>query len=166
MADHQITVGIESAHTADASSLIERLARELAAQYAQDTQSGAGNFKQTDMDVPGAAFVILRMNGMAMGCGAVRPLDEPGFVRAGEIKRMFVVPEWRGQGWAKKILSALEDFARDFGYQQLVLETGVDSLPAIGLYTRMGFTAIECYGSYAGREWSVCMAKTLLGASI
>ncbi len=44
-------------------------------------------------------FVVARIQGRAVGCGAVRLMAaeaETGGVAYGEVKRMFVAPDWRG----------------------------------------------------------------------
>jgi putative acetyltransferase len=59
-----------------------------------------------------------------VGCGAIKRYDD----QTAEVKRMFVKPEFRGFGIATKILSALEEWASELGYQYCVLETGQKQL--------------------------------------
>ena len=61
---------------------------------------------------PAGAFVIVREDGRVVAGGGVRRLDEG----VCEIKRMFVVPEARGRGHGRRVLSALEAAAADLGY--------------------------------------------------
>lgn len=95
----------------EATELIHALSEELARMedYATD---GAGDFKPEDALAPRSAFVIGRVGGRAVACGAFRPLED----RVAEIKRMFVVPEHRGRGYSKAILKELERLAREHGY--------------------------------------------------
>src|SRR5699024_6199054 len=62
-----------------------------------------------------------------------------------EIKRMFVVPDYRRRGIAKDILRELEAIAIERKLEQTVLETGIRQPEAIGLYTSEGYRIIDNY---------------------
>jgi putative acetyltransferase len=94
-----------------------------------------------------------------IGCGAVRPFSDDEM----EVKRMFTVPEYRKKGVAREILSELERWSGDLGYQKCILETGKRQPEAIALYKKMGYRPIPNYGEYAGVENSVCFEKELSG---
>ncbi len=94
---------------------------------------------------------------LPVACGAIKEF-EPNVM---EVKRMYVTPEKRGKGIATKVLSSLEDWARELGYQKCVLETGKRQPEAIALYTKNGYKIIPNYGQYAGIENSVCFEKFL-----
>lgn len=149
-----ITVTIENPHSADALLLIERLSAELGARYNDD---GSGAFSPDDILVPGGAFVIARLSNVPVGCGALRPLKEG----IGEIKRMFVEPEARGRGIARKILRELEAIAESAGYKAVWLETGALQPEAIALYESAGYRRIGCYGQYVDNPLSICFEKAL-----
>ncbi len=97
----------------------------------------------------------------SVGCGAIKEFEP----KVMEVKRMYVLPERRGEGIATKVLSALEDWARDLGYQKCVLETGKRQPEAIALYTKCGYKYIPNYGQYVGIENSICFEKNLKGLS-
>ncbi|MEL5956371.1 GNAT family N-acetyltransferase [Streptomyces sp. CLV115] len=78
-----------------------------------------------------------------------------------ELKRMFVIPEGRGNGLARRILAALEDDARAAGRSRMVLETGDQQPEAIALYTSSGYVPCEKFGHYRTYESSLCFAKPL-----
>jgi putative acetyltransferase len=101
--------------------------------------------------------IVAYKNTEPIGCGAIKKFDE----ESAEVKRMFVKPEYRGQGVASKILSALEAWAKELRYQHCILETGQKQPEAIALYTKSGYRIIPNYGQYAGVENSVCMKKPL-----
>lgn len=153
-------------HSETAAALIRELSAELAVMY-PDLRGGDGSgaFKPDDVTVPRAVFVVAWKGDEAVGCGALRPIkaedagDENG--DSGEVKRMFVRKSERGQGISRAILTALEERARGFGYQTVMLETGVHQVEAIGLYESAGYESIDCYGIYAGEEVSRCYRKKL-----
>ena len=104
-----------------------------------------------------AVFYVAFDGERAVGTGALRPIAD----EHGEIKRMYVDPEYRGGGTATAIVRALEDDARRRGWTRLVLETGDTMLPAQRFYVREGFTPIPLFGPYVGSDLSVCFGKAL-----
>lgn len=155
-----VSIAVEDPTSPDASELIRQLSAELAVRY-DFVDDGSGLFSAADVQAPRAAFLILRLDGQAVGCGALRPMDEDGFEDAVEIKRMYVAPEVRGLRLAAIILDRLEQLAREFGYARAVLETGDRNPEAIRLYERSGYEHVPPYGPYIGSARSVCFAKPL-----
>ncbi|MET9698149.1 GNAT family N-acetyltransferase [Streptomyces sp. NPDC006529] len=79
-----------------------------------------------------------------------------------ELKRMYVIPEARGLGLARRILAELEADARTAGRTRMVLETGDQQPEAIALYLSESYTpAPTKFGLYRTHESSRCMAKPL-----
>ncbi|CAM5438217.1 N-acetyltransferase [Streptomyces xanthochromogenes] len=78
-----------------------------------------------------------------------------------ELKRMYVVPEARGRGLARRILASLEADARAAGRTRMVLETGTKQPEAITLYTSTGYEPCEKFGHYRTYDTSRCFAKPL-----
>ena len=102
--------------------------------------------------------VVLAYDGeIPVGCGAIKAFDSFSM----EIKRMYVLPEYRGQRIASKILEALEQWADELNYGRCILETGLRQVEAVKLYKRENYVQIDNYGQYAGVENSVCFEKKL-----
>ena len=101
--------------------------------------------------------VVFYLDSKPVGCGAFKEYDE----QTVEIKRMFVLPDYRGQRIAVDILQALEQWATELNYTASILETGKKQPEAIRLYERSGYIIIPNYGQYEGVENSVCMKKVL-----
>ncbi len=101
--------------------------------------------------------LVFYENEVAVGIGAYKEYDS----ETAEIKRMFTLPEYRGKGIAKAILTELELWAKEEGYQFAILETGYLQKDAIGLYQKLGYEITENFGQYIGVENSVCMKKSL-----
>lgn len=146
----------ESLTSPAAVTLIATLNAELSARYPED---GATHFRLEPEEVAEGrgAFLIVYSAQQAVGCGAVRRLDE----RSAEIKRMYVEPCRRGQGLGRRLLEALCEQARQLGVERIVLETGTRQSEAQALYRSAGFTPIPPYGEYVGSPLSVCMEKRL-----
>jgi GNAT superfamily N-acetyltransferase len=101
--------------------------------------------------------LIYYENEVAVGIGAYKEYDSETV----EIKRMFTLPEYRGKGIAKAILTELELWAKEENYKFAMLETGYMQKDAIGLYQKLGYEITENFGQYIGVENSVCMKKSL-----
>jgi GNAT superfamily N-acetyltransferase len=94
-----------------------------------------------DLSPPGGGYVAIYVDGRAIAGGGVKRLEEG----VGEIKRMYVVPELRGRGYARALLGALEDLARDLGYARVRLDTGWEQPHARALYASAGYCEIDDY---------------------
>ncbi len=151
-----ITIAVEPFDSADARRLVAALDAHLASRYEPEQRFGP-NLKPNQLASGLGTFLVARVDGRAVGCGAVRLLD-PATV---EVKRMYVEPELRGHGVAKEILKHLEDAGRELGAKRSVLETGVFQDEAIGLYRRAGYTQVDCWGEYTTSATSVCYEKTI-----
>jgi len=106
--------------------------------------------------------VVFYENEIPLGCGAFKEFDS----QTAEIKRMFVLPEARGKGIASKILTELENWAKELGYDSSILETSQKLENAIALYRKQGYQDIPNYGQYIGVETSMCMKKTFVNSEI
>jgi GNAT superfamily N-acetyltransferase len=91
-----------------------------------------------EMNPPNGQFIVGYSDGVAVCCGGLKRLD----AETCEIKRMYVVPEARGQGVARELLGALESCARGFGYKLARLDTGPKQPGAQHLYESAGYAPI------------------------
>jgi len=101
--------------------------------------------------------VVAYENERAIGCGAFKPFEGA----TAEIKRMFVREKERGRGVAGRILAELETWAKELGYSECVLETGIKQPEAIALYRKSGYEITSSYGQYLDVANSVCLKKSL-----
>ena len=104
---------------------------------------------------PVGRFFVAYLRGEPLGCGAVKhPAGAPA-----QIKRMWIAPEARGLGLGRRLLSTLEDCARDAGADTARIETNSDLTEALALYTSAGWERVDAFNDepYADR-W---LQKTL-----
>ncbi len=102
------------------------------------------------------ALAIRSPQGEAVGCGAI-VLSEEGF---GEMKRVYIDPQHRGQQLGEKLLAALEAKARQRDCHTLRLETGIHQHAAIALYTRNGYQSRCAFAPYQPDPLSVFDGET------
>jgi GNAT superfamily N-acetyltransferase len=94
---------------------------------------------QAELSPPDGAFIAGYVDGEPVCCGGVKRLDDERC----EIKKMYVVPEWRGKGVARALLRELEARASRLGYTVARLDTGPKQLSARGLYEDEGYLQIR-----------------------
>jgi GNAT superfamily N-acetyltransferase len=130
-----------------ARALLAAMEAWIADHLGPATPDRTSTVRAQEMSPPDGVFVLVSDAGQVVAGGGVRRLE--GSV--GEIKRMFVLEEARGRGHARRLLEALEDAARDLGYQRLRLDTAPSMSTAMGLYRRAGYRDIPDYNgnSYA-----------------
>ncbi len=114
-------------------------------------------FEQEILDLPAAyttdnGEVLVAMDETAVaGCIAYRAFPGSKDPNVCEIKRLFVAPEFRGRGIAKRLITVALDRARSKGYQVARLDTHPSTMPAAHqIYLEVGFVEYEQQNSDAG----------------
>lgn len=142
------------------AALIDELDRELVARYRGTPGEAFSDVDPTHPEhftEPNGTFLVARLGDKAVGCGGMRRVDDS----TAEIKRMYVRPESRNTGVARKILAALEGWAAQHGYTRIILESGTAQPDACALYESSGYERIEPYGVWKDSSESICYSKTL-----
>src|SRR5216110_2112044 len=148
------TITTERPDTADARALIEELEAHLATLYPRESRHG---YSVEKLLAQGVAFFLVRDNGTPVGCGGIQLFG----TEYGELKRMYVRPQFRGCGYGSLLLNHLEDHARAHGVGLVRLETGIHQAAAVRLYERMGFQRIPPFGAYREDPLSLCYEKRI-----
>jgi GNAT superfamily N-acetyltransferase len=133
-----LRIAAASADVPPGSDLLEAMIAELMPLYGRIDVPGAPTATPREMTPPHGSFLVVWRHGRPVGCGGVKRLD----ATTCEIKRMYVAPEARGAGVAKRLLEALEDEARQLGYAVARLDTGPAQPHAQRLYERAGYRPI------------------------
>lgn len=153
-----ITITREQPDSAVARTLISELEAILDPLYPSESRHGYSIERLVRDEVP---FFVTRYQGQAAGCGGI----EFAGSAYGELKRMYVRPQFRGLGLGKAILEHLHDFARAHGVGLLRLETGIYQQEAIRLYERSGFRRIPPFGPYKEDPLSIFYEK-MVGSTV
>lgn len=144
----------ERPDTPDAKLLILELQTHLESFYPPESRHG---FSVQKLIAENVAFFVLRADGQPAGCGGVKLVGRD----YGELKRMYVRPQFRGSRFGQKILDHLAGHARAHGVALLRLETGIHQQAAIRLYEKAGFRRIPPFGPYTNDPLSLCYEKQL-----
>jgi len=129
------------ADSADALALVEAMVENLRAVYGRSVQGSTPSATPADLSPPGGGFVGIYESDRPVAGGGVKRLS----AEIGEIKRMYVVPDRRGQGLARRLLAELEELARELGYRAVRLDTGIKQPHAHALYQSAGYLEIPDY---------------------
>ncbi|MFD0154265.1 GNAT family N-acetyltransferase [Streptomyces sp. NPDC055721] len=148
----------------DAVKLNDAVQLEYAARYGDEgdvTPLDAGMFNPPH----GLYLLAYDADGFPVATGGWRTQNEndEGYADGdAELKRMYVIPEARGLGLARRILATLEADARAAGRTRMVLETGIAQPEAIALYASSGYEPCSKFGHYREYPTSRCFAKSLV----
>ena len=100
--------------------------------------SGGPSAEPSDFTPPSGTFLLAYEHDRAVACGGLKTVG-PGVA---EVKRMYVVPEARGRGVGRALLTALEDRARSMGFASVRLDCERHNWP---VYRAAGYAEIGDY---------------------
>jgi len=112
-----------------------------------------------DLSDPTSLFLGIADGQNMIGCGAVKIIE--GYIRYGELKRVFIKEAYRGQGLSRQLISTLEAHLIENSIWWVRLETGIYQPEALGLYQSLGYIERGPYGGYSLDPLSIFMEKYL-----
>lgn len=123
--------------------------RRLFVEYAQSLSIDLAfqNFEEEQANLrghygpPNGVLLLAKYGSQPVACVGVRRSTES----VCEMKRLYVVPNFRGRGFGRQMALAAINAARDLGYLRMRLDTLPSMNEAIGLYQSLGFKPIEPY---------------------
>jgi len=125
-----------------ATGLLAAFEAEIAAHYPGWNLSAGPSATRADFTAPGGAFVVAYDGGgQPVACGGLKRLNG----EAAEIKRVYVAPEARGVGLARRLLAHLETLASTAGYRVVRLDTGAHQPGALHLFRTAGYHEVDDY---------------------
>lgn len=126
--------------------LLDGLLEEYSERYgAEGAAAELGRYPITEFAAPHGRLVLAELDGEIVAGGALRPY--PGATEDGprtvEFKRIWTSARHRRRGLGRLIMSALEETARDLGYEAVMLFTGPSQPEAVALYERIGYRWVD-----------------------
>ena len=149
-----VVITRERPDTPDAITLINELEAHLAPRYPAESRHAFSVEKLLAENVP---FFILRHDGTPASCSGVKLFG----TEYGELKRVYVRPQFRGMGFGKLMLNHLAEYALANGVTLLRLQTGIHQREAIALYERVGFRRIPPFGEYKEDPFNLFYEKQI-----
>ena len=121
--------------------------KDLFKEYSQ-IKGAEGCFVSFDKEISdlggfyaGGAILLGFEDEIPVACIAIRKMDN----NKCEGKRLFIKPEYRGKGYARKMMNAMLEEAKKLGFKELVFTTRPEVMAiGYGLYKRMGFEELKC----------------------
>jgi putative acetyltransferase len=160
-----ITVGpIRPAEAGAARQVIRDVWREVFAEAEDedvrtyfDRPEALADLDDVATEYVGGAFLVARDGDVVVGTGALRRLDGD----TAELKRMFLLPAYRGRGLGLRLAQTLLDVARAGGCRRVRLVTNQRMARSHRLYAGLGFRPIEPYEENPDRPHALFMELTL-----
>lgn len=125
LADHRDTSSEAKSRVRSGLSSVDRLIAQLPGVYGPPRGEILLWFKDREL----------------VACGALRELAP----KTGEIKRIYVRPDFRGKAFGHPFVRALVDRARELGYERLRVDTLPTMTAAIEFYQELGFRPIPAF---------------------
>jgi GNAT superfamily N-acetyltransferase len=123
---------VQQRYNIDAESVIGVSIREYVKNFLEDLSS---------FIPPTGIYYILQVKDSLMGMGALRKIKKG----VGEIKRMYIQPKYRGNGYGKELLEQLLKKGQELGFSSFRLDTGEFMAAAHQVYRLAGFREREQY---------------------
>ncbi len=134
-----VAVAVEPPTSADARFCLESYFRELAERFEAGYDPASDlSAPIEDLTPPSGVFVLARLRGDPVGCGALKRID----AATAEIKRVWTAPNARGLGVARRMLRRLEGEAIAMGFAVLRLDTNKALTEAHAFYLKEGYRDI------------------------
>jgi ribosomal protein S18 acetylase RimI-like enzyme len=120
-----------------------------------DIDGRHGFYKDIEHNFKG--FWCMLHNEEIIGAVAVHQLSEKNC----ELKSLYLLEKYHGRGYGRKLLDMAIDFAKNYGYEKMYLDSLSTSTRAVALYRKNGFVDTEKYNDSVRSD--VFMVRNLKG---
>lgn len=91
---------------------------------------------------PRSVYYIAKSNDEVVGGAGIYPTEGLDADTC-ELVKMYLLPQARGKGLGKMLITSCIEFARQAGYNHVYLETMPELRQALNVYAKMGFTYLK-----------------------
>ncbi|MFT6926728.1 MAG: putative acetyltransferase [Psychromonas sp.] len=134
---------IKSQHDLKVCEIIRRVGREYGAIGEgfgpSDTEVNA--MSQYYKNENGSLYLVASIEGHLVGGSGIASFDNSDEIC--ELRKLFLLPESRGQGIGKKLTQDCLEYAKSKGYKKCYLDTLTSMKSAIALYEKLGFQSLD-----------------------
>lgn len=123
---------VQERYDIDLTSTVEQTVQE----YVESNIESLASYRPQE-----GIFYLLQEGKEFAGMGAIRRLNKD----VGEIKRMYIRPEFRGKGFGKALLQQLLAKGKEIGFSAVYLDTALFMKAAQHIYRSAGFFEREQY---------------------
>jgi enamine deaminase RidA (YjgF/YER057c/UK114 family)/GNAT superfamily N-acetyltransferase len=141
----KIAQALSGANLAEVRGLFEQYAQMRGYEF-EDV-----NFEKEMADLPGnynpsqgGRLLLATYEGEASGCVGLKKLD----ATSAEVKRLYVPPQYRGNGIGKMLVEAALQQARELGYKRIVADTDLNMRIAMLIFDEHGFRQVDATGRF------------------
>lgn len=92
--------------------------------------------------LPRSRYFVIERDGIIAGCSGIAPL-KGGDADICELQKLYLLPEYRGFGYGKKLVDASLEAAKTYNFKRCYIETLPPMNAAVALYERLGFKLIK-----------------------
>jgi len=159
LATGKVTVTEADPRSAECVALLDEMEAFTQQTYPED--AGLGIFPPTLDELAEGVLMLARLDGQAVGTGAIVDAEPLDGATTMEVKRMYVREAARGRGVAEQILGALQLTAQARGVRKLALLCGPRQPSALRLYERCGFVRRGAFSTYREDPLCIYFEKTI-----
>ncbi len=98
----------------------------------------AGMWAKT-LDQPGRYTLVAELDGSLIGTSSYGESRDPEYTGWGEIRSIYLLPEYMGKGYGRELMKAVIDELHLLGYSDLFLWVLEENLGARAFYEKVGF---------------------------
>jgi putative acetyltransferase len=91
------------------------------------------------LETGGEFWTLLNEEGQVIGSAGYHPISRS--VGAVEIRKMYLLRDYRGRGLGRYVLGELEQAIKSRGFREIWIETASVLVEAVGLYENSGYAA-------------------------
>jgi [ribosomal protein S18]-alanine N-acetyltransferase len=146
-------IAIRAARPSDAAFI-----GQLSAQAFGEFDPSAARATARMMLESGARTLLAELGERPLGFGIMRAETEGVLA----LNAIAVAPEERGRGVGRRLMQAVERYARDHGFRSITLNTAQANLGALDLFLRSGFVIVQRATTGYRRGQPVCKLEKRL----
>ena len=138
--------------------VLEKMEEYLDEQYVKYNTKVRAKYRSDDAKLTYDCALVAYDGEEPIGSCAYKIIDDT----TAELKKVFVLPEFTGDGIATSLVHMVEDDAKAAGITKMILKTSDPLRKAVNLYEQLGYAFIPNFAPYEDDPMAICMQKSLI----